>query len=246
MASKKGRKKKSKNGAEATAEAKWTTGENPRPIEEQAPLTRENHGNPYTRELPTEATASELALIAHELADVLDEEKRVKEEKREANAVYRQKLAGLDDRKAKLSECVKTDRKLEQVKVQEVLRSDNLIEVIRTDTGVVIETRTATADDLQRTIRIDDEKVAHRKLIEDDEDDEDECPECGGENDVHQDNCSHVSAKTDPPKHEVCEHCGIVSNGGEGHRGDCPRAEGDPSTAVTDPSDILAAAAEVE
>lgn len=241
MASKKKKPAKVKNGAPAEQQTTWTTGENPQPILAQEALTREDHGKPYTRELPSEATASELAVIAHELANVLDEERLVKEEKREANAVYRQKLAGLDDRKAKLSECVKTDRKLEQVVVQEKLRSDNLIEVIRTDTGVVIETRPATAEDLQRKIPLGDDKVAHKKLGDDDDDDDDEaCKECGGENDVHADSCSQLGGKTDPaPKHhEVCEHCGIVND----HRPDCSRGEGDPAEAVTDPSGLLSGA----
>jgi hypothetical protein len=92
---------------------------------------------------------------------------------------------------------------------------------------------------LQRTIPLDgvNGKVAHKKLTDEDDDD-DACGECGGENDVHEDGCSHLKA------HEDCPHCGIVSRGGAGHRGDCPRAEGDPATAVTDPSEILAASAE--
>lgn len=224
MASKKKGSKKSKGGematageAGATGEMVFTAGENPRIVsggepEAQEPMTREKHGAPYTRPLPTEATATELSVLAHELADVLDEEARVKEDKRNANAVYREKLAGLDDRKKTLSECVKTDRKIEAVIVQEFIRSDNMVEVVRTDTGALVETRTATSDDLQRDVPLDgvNKKVKHKKLAEEpDDDDDDACPECGSENDAHANECSRV---------QVCPECAIV---GGHHRPEC-------------------------
>lgn len=194
-------KKKNKKKNEAT----WTAGANPKPVTEpaageQQPITREKHGNEYAKELPSEATATELAAIAHQLANVLDEEARIKSDKREANTVFREQLAGLDSLKKKLAECVKTDRKLVPVKCQEFLRSDNLIEVIRLDTSEVIETRQATSDDLQQEMDAAElhNKAEHKRLIEEEEDEDDEpCPECGGENDVHADECSHVKREVE-------------------------------------------------
>ena len=148
-----------------------TAGPNPRIVGGLDPTSdagrRTKLHKPHTKDVMVDANTAETASIALELCTVLEEEAKVKEKKRESNAGYREKLAGLDDRKKKLSECVRSNRKLEPVRVQEWLVG-NEVEICRIDTGEVVERRTATSEDLQAEIPTDGlhEKHAHKALTE--------------------------------------------------------------------------------
>jgi hypothetical protein len=147
--------KKRKKAAPGPAGGTFTEGENPRPKGTQETLHREKHRKPYTRELPVDANDREVADLARELADVLLEEAKVKEKRRNATAGFRDQLAGFDDRKKKLSECVHSSRKLVPVRVQEYQLATGEIEVVRIDSGEVVDRRTAEAEDRQRDIEDD-------------------------------------------------------------------------------------------
>ncbi len=126
---------------------KWTEGANP--AADHLPPRREELGKPHTREVPVTGDPSELEACAITLVGVIEEEAKVKEQKREANTKYREKLAGLDDRKTKVSGALKSHRVLKPVVVQEFLCAGNMVEVVRVDTGEVVEKRTAESRDLQ-------------------------------------------------------------------------------------------------
>jgi hypothetical protein len=198
---------KKKKGDDETS---WSTGENPKPVSEPEPepeppaSLREKHGQEYARELPVVATLSDLAQLGQQLAATVDEVTTVKTFRRESNAQFREQLTSLEAQQKKLSECMKSGRKLEPVTCQEYMRKDNLIEVVRLDTGEIVETRQATSDDLQKEIDVAElhERRQHRKLR--DQAGDGTCEECGGEDDVHEDGCSQVKkndpdADTDPP-----------------------------------------------
>ncbi len=126
---------------------KWTEAANPRPAD--MPPRREELGKPHTREVPCTGDPAELEACALTLVGLIEEEAKVKEQKREANAKYREKLAGLDDRKTKISGALKSHRVLKPALVQEYLCADNMVEVVRVDTGEVVEKRVAESRDLQ-------------------------------------------------------------------------------------------------
>jgi hypothetical protein len=171
MAKAKKTAKKSKAHAaptKTTKGPKMTLGENPRIVDPRSNEgRREKIGKAHTKDVMVDANIEETATIAHELCSVLDEESRVKEKRRESNAGFREKLAGLDDRKKKLSECVRSNRKLEPVRVQEWLVGTE-VEICRIDTGEIVERRTATTDDLQAELPAEGlhDKRAHSQLTD--------------------------------------------------------------------------------
>ena len=85
-----------------------------------------------------------------EMSKLIREGARVREEKREANAKYREQLAGFNDRLGKLAE--ENESGLETVDVEVVeylITRTNTIEVRREDTGELVSSRAATAADMQ-------------------------------------------------------------------------------------------------
>jgi hypothetical protein len=142
-------KRKTKGKSEGVP---FTEGANPRPKGQQETIHREKHRKPYTRELPVDANEAEVAKMAHELAGLNIQLGIIKSAKRESNAKFREKIASIDDQTKKLSECVQSNRKLVQVRVQEFMLATGEIEIVRVDSGEVVDRRVADNEDRQRDI----------------------------------------------------------------------------------------------
>ncbi len=88
-----------------------------------------------------------------ELAVIIRERKEVLEQKRESNAQYREKLSGYDARFDDLATSVEKSTELQDVICIDVLDvRTNVVDVIRTDTGEIVETRVAKKEELQETL----------------------------------------------------------------------------------------------
>lgn len=140
--------KKKKN---AKTNGEWTEGENPEP-KGGAPTHSSPHRKPYSRKVAVDASPEESSAVAHDLADLLTREATVKARRREFMAGIKEELSGIQDRKMELVECVRSNRKLVDVRVQEFFVADGTIEVRRIDSGEIVERRTADAEDHQRSL----------------------------------------------------------------------------------------------
>lgn len=108
---------------------------------------------------------------ADALARVVQEREGVLEDKREANAKYREKLAALNERMSELAEQV--GKKLERREVECVeyfIPRLNKVEVIRSDTGEVISQRAAKAEDRQEDLGLNDPGGSNNVRANPDED----------------------------------------------------------------------------
>lgn len=112
----------------------------------------------YTTKLPVKREADVLAGLAQELAKNVRVREELEDERREMNADFREKFAALSETEKRLATAVETGCTEEDVEVHEYLRRDNAIEVIRVDTGELVEVRTAKAEDLQEDLDLDGKK----------------------------------------------------------------------------------------
>jgi hypothetical protein len=108
------------------------------------------NGKRYMLDLHVPASDAELAVAARDMTVQIDAQKAELEKRREFNAESKERLSGIHDRLNELSESVKTKTKKVPVEVSEwVLMETGEIQVIRSDTGVVVDTRAAEASDVQ-------------------------------------------------------------------------------------------------
>jgi hypothetical protein len=123
----------------------------------------------FVRDLPCRIEPDSVPARAAELARVITDRDTVREAKREANAKFREKLAFFDERMTELAMQVTAHVETRPVKCVEVLLTrTNEMQVVRLDTGEVVELRTATATELQED------------LFPENDDDEDDEPPGGG------------------------------------------------------------------
>jgi hypothetical protein len=107
----------------------------------------------YTQALDVKADAEEVRKMAEEMADLQIRKNAIESEKREANAEFREDLAGIKDQLTKLATQVKGHTKTEEVECVEMLdEATGEIRVMRTDTNEQIEFRAATKEDLQENM----------------------------------------------------------------------------------------------
>lgn len=115
-------------------------------IAAREPIIRKRFRQP----LPCKVVDSEkLAEKADELATVVNERLRVKQEKREANARFREQIAAFDEREKTLAFDVSSKTEERFVDCVERLTATNTVETVRLDTNEIIGTRAARAEELQ-------------------------------------------------------------------------------------------------
>jgi len=104
----------------------------------------------YEEKLPCKVEGVDIDAAAQEMARVHRQREAMREQKRETNAKFRERLNFFDERMTELGEIVehKTERRSVEV-VEYLIARTNEIRVVRQDTGEVIETRAAKADELQ-------------------------------------------------------------------------------------------------
>jgi hypothetical protein len=108
------------------------------------------NGKRYTMDLSVPISEHEVALAAAEMVREIRKREHVLEERREAMAGFKETLVGIDKRLQDLATTVEDHTKKVPVEVSEwVLVETGEIQIVRTDTGAVVNTRAAEADDLQ-------------------------------------------------------------------------------------------------
>jgi len=104
----------------------------------------------YTKELPIPASRKEIEGAASAMAIEIRKREQLLEQRRESMAGFKSKLTGVDEKLLDLCATVEKGTKKGSVKCKEYLIVEtNEIQVVRTDTGEVVETRTASAEDRQ-------------------------------------------------------------------------------------------------
>lgn len=107
----------------------------------------------YQDSLPCTIGTDDVQVRASELAKVIRARDRLLDEKRESNATYRERIAFFDERLKELAESVegKTERRPVDC-VEYLYPEQGEVRVVRLDTNEVVESRTATAEDMQESL----------------------------------------------------------------------------------------------
>lgn len=108
----------------------------------------------HTRKLPVQADHAELDLAATSLGRLVEEQASVKEQRREAMAGFRDKLSHIQESMNEVAETVRNRTRLVDVECITYLLPTNEIQVVRADTCEVVESRVATAEELQETLPV--------------------------------------------------------------------------------------------
>lgn len=107
----------------------------------------------YTKRLPVPVGSKRVAELADAMVVVIRERDAVQEQQRERNAAFRKKLASYDERFKELATSVEKRVDFVDVEcVEKLVVETNEIQVIRADTGEVVETRTAEGADRQEAL----------------------------------------------------------------------------------------------
>jgi hypothetical protein len=113
----------------------------------------------YEQMLPCKIPVDEVEVKAGQLAKVIRERDEMLDRKRESNAAYREKIAFFDERLKELATSVENKTEQQSVScVEWLVPETNEIRVIREDTGEIVETRTADAQDLQDPLPFEKKK----------------------------------------------------------------------------------------
>jgi hypothetical protein len=148
------KKDKDKKRARAAERA----GKDPKPAKEAKPAKLPPDAVPRgsvergreKRRLPVAiADERKIARLANELAKSLHEEQSVEAEQRSANEGFRSRLKEIGQRVKELADSVEKHTELREVECVLYLRSDQSIDVVRTDSAETIENRAAKRDELQ-------------------------------------------------------------------------------------------------
>lgn len=119
--------------------------------------------------LPVKIDPQTIETKSRELARVIREREVMLARKREDNANYREKLNFFDERLTELADSVTAGTQRQTVQCIEYLMADNSIRVIREDTGEIVETRTASAKDLQEPLPLEKKKREGKEVEETDD-----------------------------------------------------------------------------
>lgn len=107
----------------------------------------------YELDLPVPATDKEVGQAASGMVAQIRKREAVLEERRDSMAKFREQLTAIDQRLGEYADTVENHTKLEKVKCVELLTVEtSTIEVVRLDTDDVVETRAASAEDLQENL----------------------------------------------------------------------------------------------
>jgi hypothetical protein len=107
----------------------------------------------FEQDLPCAISPETVVLKADELANTITLRLLLKEEKREANAKFREKINHYDEEEKRLAAEVKTHTESRSVKcVEYLVTSTQKVKVVRADNGETVSMRDATGDDVQDDI----------------------------------------------------------------------------------------------
>jgi hypothetical protein len=106
----------------------------------------------FHKKLPVPILQVDVAARAKELATVVAERLALKSRQRAANSVFREQRSYYDEREKELSASVTGGTELKDVECVAFLLPTNEVQVTRLDTGEVIETRTASKEELQEPL----------------------------------------------------------------------------------------------
>lgn len=107
----------------------------------------------FEEALPVKIEASEADARARTLASVVHDHDALLDRRREVMAQFREKIAFFKERMKELSESVQACTEIRPVACVERLNTrQNAVEVVRLDTGEVVRSRAATAEDRQEEI----------------------------------------------------------------------------------------------
>lgn len=200
----------------------------------------------YLEQHPVRIADSIVAAKADELAAVFREHEAALAERRDFNAQSREKVAGIHERMKTLAESVEKHTELRDVEVVEYLiTATSEIQCVRTDTGEVVASRTADADDRQEALFAADRKAsaegnakeaARSALLhgEDDLDDIGEFVDCIG-----CDSRVRADTATASDKGPVCAKC-MQTAGAKDARKKTSRRQAKPGEEITSPAELLA------
>lgn len=105
----------------------------------------------YREKLPVRIDDAAVAVKAQELAKLIHEERALLDEKREANATYREKLNFFKERNEQLATSIDMHTEAREVAVVDrLIVETSTVEIVRQDTGEVVNRRAATAAELQK------------------------------------------------------------------------------------------------
>jgi hypothetical protein len=107
----------------------------------------------YALDLPVPANEEEVSTAALAMVKEIRKREALDEERRELLAQFRQRREAIDARQGELADTVENHTRKKSVHVDEYLIVEtSTIEVVRRDTGEIVETRPADKDDLQENL----------------------------------------------------------------------------------------------
>ncbi len=113
-----------------------------------------------TKRLPVAVGAEIVDRAAHEMARLHTDREALKSERRETMAEFKERLASMDQRMTELADTVNKSTELRDVKCKELLYvEENRVDVVRIDSGEVVESRTATAEDRQEDLGLQEREA---------------------------------------------------------------------------------------
>lgn len=112
----------------------------------------------YVEKHPVKIADDVVAKKADEFAAAYREREACLESRRNDMAEHRETLTGIDERMKALSVSIEKHTEMRDVTIVEYLLPTNEIECVRADTGEVVKTRVADADDLQDDLFAADSK----------------------------------------------------------------------------------------
>lgn len=106
----------------------------------------------FADDLRVKVSDADKAVLADQLANVIQERLALNDANAEKNRAYREKRAALDDQEKELAESVKSSSTLAVVDQVEILLPDNSVKIFRLDTDVLVgDSRAATAEELRES-----------------------------------------------------------------------------------------------
>jgi hypothetical protein len=121
----------------------------------------------YEEKLPVSADVSERNAAGEELAKLVDALEAFKIEKREIVAKLKDRRTGIEDRMNEMAGIYKGTKLANVLCVEKLYVETCSVDVVRTDTGEVVRTRTATKEDLQEQMDVDMAENMTAKLLDD-------------------------------------------------------------------------------
>ena len=106
----------------------------------------------YEEKLPCIVDANAKNNAAAQLAACVRALAALKVERREAMAGFKKKMNGIEDRQAEYASTVENGTEMRNVDCVDYLLANNEVMTVRTDTGEVLDSRTATPEELQEPL----------------------------------------------------------------------------------------------